>query len=83
MNIKREAIMQDFLKQIAAIMEMEAVKETDKLSDLEQLDSLSVLSLISMLDANYGVNLSTADINRMQTVGDLWKHVHCMTKGCA
>ena len=67
--------MKDFLNKIASVLEVESVGEADKLTDFEQLDSLGVLSLIAMLDANYGVNISTADIDRTETVADLWKCV--------
>ena len=72
-----EAMMQDFLKQMAEALEVEVLHESDKISDVEQLDSLGVLSLISMLDAHYGVNLSTAEIVQISTFGELCAHVQC------
>ena len=70
--------MDEFLKQIAVILEMESVNTSDELSSFPQLDSMGVLSVIAMLDARYGVNLSTTDIGRLNTVGELWKLVQCM-----
>jgi acyl carrier protein len=67
--------MDEFLKQIAVILELEAVSEADELKAFPQWDSLSVLSVIAMLDANYGVNLRAADIGGIKTAGDLWNLV--------
>lgn len=65
----------EFLKKIAAILEVEDVKETDELKAYPQWDSLSVLSVIAMLDASYGINLRAADFVPVKTAGDLWKLV--------
>ena len=78
----KEAMMQDFLKQVAEVLEVEVIHESDTLSEFEELDSLGVLSLISMLDANYGVNLSPAEIGQISTFGELWAHVQCQKDDC-
>ena len=67
--------MDEFLKQVAGILEVDEVKDTDELKAFPQWDSLSVLSVIAMLDASYGVNLRAADFGPVKTVGDLWKLV--------
>jgi len=74
--------MDEFLKQIAVILEVESVSASDPLAAFIQLDSMGVLSVIAMLDANYEVNISTTDISRMSTVGDLWAYVQWIQKGC-
>ena len=70
--------MNDFLKQLAAILEVENVNASDPLRTFPQLDSLGVLSIIAMIDTNYGVNISTADLWRMNTVGDIWVYVQSL-----
>ena len=70
--------MDEFLKRIATILEVENVNASDQLKTFPLLDSLGVLSVIAMLDANYGVNLSTADLGQMSTFGDLWTRIQCM-----
>lgn len=70
--------MDEFLKKIASILEVENVNASDQLKAFPLLDSLGVLSVIAMLDANYGVNLNTAEIQQMNTVGDIWNHVQCI-----
>lgn len=67
--------MNEFLKQIASILEVNGVSETDELKAFPQWDSLSVLSVIAMLDANYGVNLRAADFGPIKSAGDLWNLV--------
>ncbi len=67
--------MNDFLKKIAGILEVESVQETDNLKDFPQWDSLTVLSIIAMLDSDWGVNLSAADFQGITTAGDLWNVV--------
>lgn len=64
--------MNEFLSKIAAILEVDEVKETDDLKAFSQWDSLSVLSVIAMLDANYGLNLRAADLGSIKSAGDLW-----------
>lgn len=70
--------MNEFLKAIAVILEVEAVNQSDELKAFEQLDSLGVLSIIALIDAHYGVSITTVDVDGMKTVGDLWSHVQCM-----
>ena len=67
--------MSEFLKKIAAILEVDDVKETDELKAFPQWDSLAVLSVIAMLDANYGINLHAAEFERIATAADLWNLV--------
>jgi acyl carrier protein len=67
--------MNDFMKKIAEILEVESVSEGDDLKKYPQWDSLAVLSVIAMLDANYSVNLRAADIQQTGSVGELWKVV--------
>ena len=65
--------MDEFLKQMAAVLEVEAVQETDELKSFPQWDSLSVLSTIAMLDSCCGVNLHASEVQAAATVGDLWR----------
>jgi len=67
--------MNDFLKNLAAILEVEAVKDSDDLKAFPQWDSLAVLSVIAMLDADYGVNLRAGDFDPIKSAGELWNLV--------
>lgn len=63
--------MNDFYAQMAEILDVEKVSMSDVLTDFPEWDSLSVLSVIAMLDANYGVNITVADLRNMKTVGEI------------
>ena len=67
--------MNEFLKKLAEILEVEQVKESDQLKAFPQWDSLAVLSVIAMLDANYCVNLRAADFAPVNSAVDLWNLV--------
>ena len=65
--------MNEFLKKMAAVLEVETVQETDVLKSFAAWDSLSVLSTIALLDSGYGVNLHASEVQAATTVGDLWR----------
>ena len=67
--------MNEFLNKVAAILEVEQVKETDDLKAFAQWDSLAVLSVIAMLDADYGINLRAGDFEPIHSAGGLWRLV--------
>jgi acyl carrier protein len=75
--------MNEFLKQVATVLELEEVKPDDNLKAFPQWDSLAVLSVIAMLDANYGVNLRAADFGPVQSAADLWTLVQAKKGGVA
>ena len=63
--------MPDIFTKLAEILEAETVAADDVLADFEYWDSLTVLSIIATLDSAYGVNLTSADIRKMKTAGEL------------
>jgi len=67
--------MNEFLKKLSEILEVDEIKEADSLKAFPQWDSLAVLSVIAMLDANYGVNLRAADFGPVNSAADLWSLV--------
>jgi acyl carrier protein len=71
---------EEFLKKIAETLEVPAISESDNVTTLPQWDSLAALSLIAMFDANYGVNLVTAEIQQTRTAGELWKLVRSRSR---
>ena len=72
--------MEEFLKQLATILEEKKVRQDDQIKAFPLLDSLGILPIIAMLDARYGVNITLSDVARMNTIGDLWNHVNCYKK---
>jgi acyl carrier protein len=63
--------MEGFYEKIAEILEVDAVNASDVLADFEEWDSLSVLSAIAMIGADYGVNLTAADLRGVATAQGL------------
>ncbi|HZR21633.1 MAG TPA: acyl carrier protein [Verrucomicrobiae bacterium] len=63
--------MDDFYSKLADILEVETVKPDDVLREFENWDSLTALSILATLDANYGINLSTAELRDIKTVAEL------------
>jgi acyl carrier protein len=59
--------MDGFYEKIAEILEVDAVKSSDVLADFPEWDSLSVLSAIAMISADYGVNLTAANLRGVAT----------------
>lgn len=64
--------MDEFLKKIAEILEVDAVQADSALDSFPEWDSLSVLSVIAMIDSQYGLNLSSPDLAGIKTPGELW-----------
>ena len=59
--------MDGFYEKIAEILEVDAVNAADVLADFPEWDSLSVLSAIAMISADYGVNLTAANLRGVAT----------------
>jgi acyl carrier protein len=69
--------MEDFLKNLA-----EAINQPDaeftpgqKLQDLPNWDSLAILTTLSMLDQEYDVAMSGAELQACDTITDLYQKV--------
>lgn len=65
--------MNDFLVEMAEILEEDAVQPSDQLDDFESWDSLAALSVVAMADAKFGVNLSAQELKRADTVEELYE----------
>ncbi len=65
-------IMENFLEQIAELLEVDVVNEADELKSFEAWDSLTILSIIAMANENYGVVLNATEINEANTIAGLW-----------
>jgi acyl carrier protein len=64
--------MEEFLKRLAEILEVDEVQGSSVLRDFAEWDSLSALSVIAMLDAGYGVQLSANDLKNLDTAEGLY-----------
>lgn len=63
--------MENYLENIAEILEEESVELTDEFEQFDAWDSLTVLSIIAFCDAEYGVALSADEIDNSGTVEGL------------
>ena len=65
--------MDEFLRKLADILEVDEVKPTDVLEDYPEWDSLSVLSAIAMIGSDYGINLRASDVRTVITAQSLYE----------
>lgn len=63
--------MESFEDDIAELLEVDSVTDTDVLEDFESWDSLTILSIIAYIDESYNVTISASDLKETKTVGDL------------
>ena len=63
--------MEKMNEQLAELLEVDEVKDSDVLEDFECWDSLTILSIIAWASENYGKTLLAKDINKAKTVGGL------------
>lgn len=67
--------MDEFLAEMAEILEEDEVSRSSELSSYESWDSLAALSVAAMADSQFGVNLSSQEINEAETVEDLYQRI--------
>lgn len=67
--------MDEFLSEIAEILEEDSVSSTDELDSFESWDSLAALSVAALADSSFGVNMSSKEINASSTVEDLYQRI--------
>lgn len=63
---------EQFLEDLAEILEEDSVNDSDVLADFDAWDSLSILSILSYASENYKMQLKNDDIRSQVTVGDLY-----------
>ena len=69
--------MEEFLKNLADALNQPDtdLAATQKLRDLPNWDSLAILTTLSMVDQEYNVTLSGADLQSCDTVADIYSKV--------
>jgi acyl carrier protein len=65
--------MNEFLEQLADILEVEQVSPGDVLSGFDAWDSLAQLSIIALTEENYGVGIFASELKDTQTIEGLWE----------
>jgi acyl carrier protein len=64
--------MQNYLEQIAELLEQDIVEQTDELTSFEAWDSLTQLSIIAMASDEYNVTLTNDEIIKSKTIIGLY-----------
>jgi acyl carrier protein len=67
--------MDEFLNEMAEILEEELVNPNDILQEFESWDSLASLSVAALADSSFGINLSSQEINAAVTIQDLYERI--------
>ena len=64
--------MEEFLAEMAEILEEDSIQESDELNSFKSWDSLAALSVIAFADEKFRVNLTAPELKNVETVGDLY-----------
>ena len=67
--------MDEFLSEMAEILEEDSVNADDALDEFESWDSLAALSVAAMADAQFGVTMLSSEINDAVTIKDLYERI--------
>lgn len=67
--------MENFLEQMAEILEVDTVQLTDTIVDFDAWDSLTTLSIIALVDEEYEVSLTNKEIIEAQTIEGLYNFI--------
>lgn len=73
--------MDEFLKEMADILEEDTVDADAELNSFESWDSLAALSVAALADSDFGVNLSAQDIKEANTIGGLYELIRSRKAG--
>lgn len=60
--------MEEFLSQMAELLEVDVVNPTDELASFEVWDSLTILSILALSDDQYGAQLTAKEIRDAKTI---------------
>lgn len=67
--------MEDFKSEMAELLEVDSVQESDDLESFDAWDSLTILSIIASVDEGFGVSISAQEVNDSKTIGGLYELV--------
>ena len=67
--------MEEMNIEMADILEVDAVADTDELDSFVAWDSLAALSLLAFIDKKYNVQLFNSDLANVKTLADVKKLV--------
>jgi len=67
--------MEKLVEELKEIFEIDYLDISLKFDDLDEWDSLSVLSILSMLDSDYGINMTKKDLENFTSITEFIKYV--------
>ena len=67
--------MEKLTSKLSEIFEVENIDFNLKFSELEEWDSLTRLTLLAMLDSDYNINLTDADLIKFQNIKEFYDYV--------
>ena len=67
--------MEEMNIEMADILEVDVVADTDELKSFTAWDSLAILSLSAFIDRNYNIQLFNSDLAKVKTLSDVKKLV--------
>ena len=67
--------MEEFLEQVAEVLEVDSVGLEDDFRAVEAWCSLKAFGLLVLLENDWGTPISTERFAELKSVGDLWREV--------
>jgi acyl carrier protein len=71
--------MNDFYAQLSDVLELDQIEPSQVLRDLPEWDSLAALSVIAMINSNYRITVSAAELRASETAEALQQLVAAKT----
>ena len=65
--------MENFLKQMIELLEVDSVSPQDEITSFDAWDSLSSLSIIALVDDEYSITITAKDILDAKTIEGLYQ----------
>jgi len=62
--------MEELIKKLADLLEVEEIDVKKAFTDYEEFDSLAILSILAMLDSDYHTSMSAREIRSLPTIED-------------
>ena len=69
------SIMEQLKEKLSVIFELDAMDPNLRFTDLDEWDSLSRLSILAMLDSDYNMAMTNADLITFETIQDFCDYV--------
>ena len=68
--------MEALITKLSEILEVESLDLNSKFSDMAEWDSLTRLTLLAMLDSDYNINFTDADLIKFNNIKEFCEYVN-------